>query len=152
MKSWWPGCCCGINAIPAASAVCRIVTNEAGETQMKLSSKSPRFVKSEGAQWEDLGNGIRRLILGYDPGLMMVRVEFKSGSVGEAHTHPHRQVTYVESGSFEVRVDDRKETLKKGDSFMAEPGVLHGVVALEDGCLIDVFNPAREDFLKTAYR
>ena len=25
---------------------------------------------------------------------------------------------------------------------------VHGVVALEDGILVDVFNPAREDFLK----
>jgi unsaturated pyranuronate lyase len=109
--------------------------------------KSPRFVKAEGVEWEDAGQGIRRKILGYDADLMMVRVEFRSGAVGYAHTHPHRQVTYVESGRFEVEIDGRKEILGRGDSFIAGPDVRHGVTALENGCLIDVFNPAREDFL-----
>lgn len=111
-------------------------------------NKSGRFVKAEGFDWEDAGQGIRRKILGYDADLMMVRVEFRSGAVGYQHTHPHRQVTYVESGRFEVQIDGKKEILGRGDSFIVEPDLPHGVTALEDSCLIDVFNPAREDFLK----
>ncbi len=115
---------------------------------MEYLNKLRRFVKTEGLEWENAGEGIRRKILGYDTNLMMVRVEFKSGAVGYQHTHPHRQVTYVESGRFEVQIDGKKDILRRGDSFIVEPDLPHGVTALDDGCLIDVFNPAREDFLK----
>jgi quercetin dioxygenase-like cupin family protein len=37
--------------------------------------------------------------------------------------------------------------LRAGDSFFVASGLLHGVEALEAGTLVDVFTPAREDFL-----
>ncbi len=79
---------------------------------------------------------------------MMVRVVFRRGSAGPVHRHPHRQVTYVESGRFEVEIEGKTEVLSAGDSFIVGPETAHGVKALEDGCLIDVFAPAREDFLR----
>lgn len=109
--------------------------------------KSRTFVHASGMGWEDAGEGMRRKILGYNEEMMMVRVEFDRGAVGSVHTHPHRQVTYVESGRFEVEIDGNKEDLTVGDSFIVESNVSHGVRALEGGCLIDVFMPLREDFL-----
>lgn len=100
--------------------------------------------------WEPAGDGVRRQVLGYGPDLMMVRVEFRQGAEGALHHHPHRQVTYVASGSFEVRIDGRRQVLRTGDSFFVAAGLDHGAVALEDGTLIDVFTPAREDFLPAA--
>jgi quercetin dioxygenase-like cupin family protein len=105
------------------------------------------FIEEKAIAWEDQGGGVRRKILGYDPGLMMTVVEFKKGSIGYLHKHPHRQVTYVKSGSFEVQVDGKKHVLRSGDCFFILPDLEHGVVALEDSCLVDVFTPAREDFL-----
>lgn len=104
-------------------------------------------VEAAAYDWETVGEGVCRKILGYDPQLMMVHVQFAAGSIGYVHRHPHRQVTFVERGSFEVQVGDRKRTLSAGDCFFIPPEVDHGVVALEEGSLIDVFNPAREDFL-----
>ncbi len=77
----------------------------------------------------------------------MVLVRFEKGAIGSLHHHRHRQVSYVESGSFEVTIEGRSEVLKQGDSFFVAPDLVHGVVALEAGCLVDVFSPAREDFL-----
>ena len=105
------------------------------------------FIEEKGIAWEDQGGGVRRKILGYDSDLMMTVVEFKQGSIGYRHMHPHRQVTYVRSGSFEVQVGAEKHLLKSGDCFFILPNLEHGVVALEDSCLVDVFTPAREDFL-----
>jgi quercetin dioxygenase-like cupin family protein len=68
-------------------------------------------------------------------------------AVGVLHHHPHRQATLVESGRFEVRIGDETRVLDAGDGFFAVPDVEHGVVALEAGVLVDVFAPAREDFL-----
>jgi unsaturated pyranuronate lyase len=94
-----------------------------------------------------MGPGVRRRILGHGSDLMMVSVDFEPGAIGAMHRHPHRQVTYVARGSFRVTVDGRDETLRAGDSFFVASGLLHGVEALEAGTLVDVFTPAREDFL-----
>ncbi len=109
--------------------------------------QSKIFVKSEGIILEKLDEGVHRKILGYNDDIMMVRIFFKSGAVGAKHSHPHRQVTFVEGGRFEVEIGGEKETLETGDSFMVPANVEHGLVALEDGALIDVFTPIREDFL-----
>ncbi|MDP2884473.1 MAG: cupin domain-containing protein [Ignavibacteria bacterium] len=105
------------------------------------------FVKAEQLSWETVGEGVQRKILGYDPKIMMVCVKFKKASVGSVHKHPHRQVTFIERGSFEVQIGSEKQTLKAGDCYYIPPDVEHGVIALEDSSLVDVFTPAREDFL-----
>ena len=98
--------------------------------------------------WQDLGDGIKRKIMAYDDHLMLVKVSFEQGAIGTLHQHPHLQMSYVAEGSFEVTVGDRKKILNKGDVFFAISNVIHGVICLEEGLLIDVFNPAREDFLQ----
>jgi quercetin dioxygenase-like cupin family protein len=107
-----------------------------------------RFVAGVDRPWEELGGGVQRQILGYDAELMMVRVRFQAGAVGALHHHPHRQVTLVESGRFQVEIGDETRALQAGDSFFIPPNVEHGVVAMEAGVLVDVFAPAREDFLR----
>lgn len=77
---------------------------------------------------------------------MLVLVRFEKGAVGTPHHHIHRQVSYVESGSFEVTIDGNTKVLRQGDSFYVAPDLEHGVVALEDGSLLDIFTPAREEF------
>jgi quercetin dioxygenase-like cupin family protein len=78
---------------------------------------------------------------------MMVLVRFEKGAIGTLHHHVHRQVSYVASGSFEVTIGGEKHILKQGDSFFVAPDLVHGVISLEAGSLVDVFTPAREDFM-----
>ncbi|QFT77688.1 cupin domain-containing protein [Erythrobacter sp. THAF29] len=108
---------------------------------------SKPFVVANDTPKEELGGGIVRQILGYGPEIMIVRVWFDKGAVGEVHAHRHSQSTYVESGSFEVFIDGEKRVLGAGDSFYIAPYLDHGAVCLEPGVLIDTFSPAREDFL-----
>jgi quercetin dioxygenase-like cupin family protein len=108
---------------------------------------SSAFVSASDAAWEATGPGVRRQILGHGPDLMMVRVDFEQGAVGPMHHHPHRQVTWVAAGAFEVTIGNEKRMLRTGDSFFAVANVEHGLTALEAGTLIDVFTPVREDFL-----
>ena len=115
---------------------------------MSIETQTAAFVKSADTAWQQMAPGVRRQILGYGPDLMMVRVEFEAGAVGAVHHHPHRQVTYVSAGRFEVSVGDEREKLGVGDCFFAKADVPHGVRALEAGTLVDVFTPAREDFLR----
>ena len=105
------------------------------------------FLVSKDIEWENLGDGVERKILGFDDQIMMACVRFVQGAIGALHHHVHRQVSYIESGSFEVTIDGNKKILQKGDCFFVLPNLVHGVVALEEGTLIDIFTPAREDFL-----
>lgn len=95
------------------------------------------------------GEGITRQFIAYDNQIMMVKVMFEKGAIGYSHQHPHVQTTYVVSGKFEATIGDETRVLNAGDGFYAEPDVVHGCVCLEEGVLIDVFNPIREDFYKT---
>lgn len=106
------------------------------------------FVLRSEAPVEEVERGVTRQVLGYDEGLMMVRVTFMKGSCGSPHGHPHRQVTYVERGRFEATVGGSTTTVVAGDCFFVPPHVVHGAVALEDGVLIDVFAPARLEFVE----
>jgi quercetin dioxygenase-like cupin family protein len=110
-------------------------------------TKSEAFISGQG-NWETVGPGVTRKILGFDGELMLVCAKFERGAVGPLHQHPHRQVTYVAEGRFEIEIDGSKKTLETGDSFFVAPNLVHGAVALEPGVLVDVFTPAREDFLK----
>ena len=96
----------------------------------------------------DLGGGTERRILAYDAPLMAVEVSFETGAEGAPHTHPHTQLSYVLSGSFRYAVEDESVLLQPGDSIVVPSGLEHGTVCLQKGVLLDVFTPAREDFLR----
>lgn len=108
---------------------------------------TPNFINASELEWEIVGEGVRRKILCYDRNLMMVKVEFETGGIGTLHHHPHIQMTHVQSGSFEVEIDGKKQILNAGDVFYVHTNLVHGVVCLEKGVLLDVFNPMREDFV-----
>lgn len=114
---------------------------------MDKTTASKEFLFGDEIEWEEVAPGMKRQIMGYDGKIMMVKVQFEKGGVGEIHEHHHSQVTYVVSGKFEMTIGNEKKILKGGDAFYIPPHVLHGCVCLEDGVLIDVFSPVREDFL-----
>lgn len=114
---------------------------------MNTVSTSKEFLHGDQIEWEDVAPGMKRQIMGFDGKIMMVKVQFEKGGIGTIHEHHHSQVTYVESGEFEMTIGDEKKILKGGDAFYIPPHVLHGCVCLDDGVLIDVFSPQREDFL-----
>jgi len=106
------------------------------------------LISDQDIDWEDLGAGVKRKIMAYDNALMLVKVAFDKDAIGTIHNHPHLQMSYVAKGSFEVTMGDDKKVLNEGDVFFAPTMVFHGVICLEAGLLIDIFNPHREDFLK----
>ena len=113
-----------------------------------MKTKSKDFLPQNEVAWEVCGEGIRRQILGYDPHIMLVKVEFEAGAVGAVHQHYHSQSTYICSGKFEVLIDGQKRILSAGDGYCVEPDMVHGLSCIEKGIAIDVFSPVRADFLK----
>jgi quercetin dioxygenase-like cupin family protein len=93
------------------------------------------------------GSNTTRAILGHDHTLMMLKMDFEKGAIGEVHHHIHTQATYVLSGSFEFTIGDKKEVIHQGDACFMPANISHGCICLEAGSLLDVFTPERDDFL-----
>ena len=110
-------------------------------------SKQAVFAQPGATDWTELAPGNRRRVLIHTPELMQVEFAFEQGAVGALHSHPHVQVSYVAEGRFEVTIGGKTEVVEQGGSFIVPSGIEHGVVALTDGRLIDVFTPMRQDFL-----
>jgi quercetin dioxygenase-like cupin family protein len=112
-----------------------------------MTHATPAFSLATDLTWEPTGPGVRRTLVAYNDDLLLVKVEFAAGAVGALHHHVHSQISYVESGEFEVTVGEEVRVLRAGDSFYAAPNVPHGVVARQAGTLLDSFSPLRLDFL-----
>lgn len=114
---------------------------------MKTFGTSKEFIFGNDIEWEVVGDGLKRKIMAYDDRIMLVKVHFEEGAIGAMHSHYHSQVTYVESGEFDITIENETKTIKAGDSFYIPPNAMHGAVCSKSGVLIDVFSPIREDFM-----
>ncbi len=113
----------------------------------KMERNSAKYILTGEIEWEELGGGVSRKMLGYDNQIMMVLVKFEKGAEGSPHHHFHTQATYCVSGKFEFDIDGEKQIVSAGDGVYIQPNLLHGAKCLEEGMLIDTFSPVREDFL-----
>ena len=91
--------------------------------------------------------GLHRKVLAHDEGLMVCEFLLEKDTLLALHHHPHKQITYVISGHLRYTVGDETREVGDGDSVLIAPDVPHQVMVLEDTRVIDVFTPAREDFL-----
>jgi len=105
------------------------------------------FVYNHSIKLQDLGGGIKRKVLAYSKQIMGVEVYFEKGAIGEMHSHPHVQLTYILKGEFEFTIDGETKIVKKGDTLQKDSNVIHGCTCLKKGVLFDIFTPCREDFL-----
>lgn len=112
---------------------------------MKRNSKT--MIPGRTGEWEDLGPGLSRQILGWDKQIMMVKVKFEKGVSASQHSHFHTQTSFCHSGKFEFTIDGEKYVVGPGDGLYIAPNLMHGAVCLEAGVVLDVFSPVREDFL-----
>jgi quercetin dioxygenase-like cupin family protein len=81
-------------------------------------------------------------------GLTIARLNIqKHGTVPE-HSHVHEQIATVERGALKFFIEGREVVLTAGQSLAIPSHVPHGVEALEDTVVVDVFSPCREDWIK----
>ena len=106
-----------------------------------------RWVFYKNTTPKTVAEGVVRRVLAYGKDLMCVENRFEKGAVGSLHHHPHTQITYVVSGAFAFESDGEKKVVRAGDTMLKTGGVEHGCVCLEEGVLLDIFSPMREDFV-----
>ena len=105
------------------------------------------FSYNQNAPVQDGGKGVTRKVLSHSANLMVCEIVLEAGSVIAAHVHPHEQITYIISGSCSYTVGEETAKVGAGDSVLIPGNVPHSIVVHEEMKVIDVFSPAREDFL-----
>ncbi len=91
--------------------------------------------------------GVQHTVLSYNDDLMLCEVSLERGTAVAPHAHPHVQAIYVVRGRLSLEREGRTDTLTAGESCALGPNESHGVTALEDTVVLDVFHPVREDFV-----
>jgi quercetin dioxygenase-like cupin family protein len=81
-------------------------------------------------------------------GLTIARLNLQKGAVVPEHSHVHEQIATVERGALQFSIGGQELILRDGQSLAIPSNVPHGVVALEDTVVVDVFSPRREDWLR----
>jgi quercetin dioxygenase-like cupin family protein len=80
--------------------------------------------------------------------LTIARLEIAKSAVVPEHSHVNEQVATVERGALQFQIGGREVVLRAGQSLAIPSNVPHGVVALEDTIVVDVFSPRREDWIR----
>jgi quercetin dioxygenase-like cupin family protein len=71
----------------------------------------------------------------------------RKGAVVPLHHHGNEQITWITEGAAEVYSQGRKYLMNAGDIMIIPPNVPHEFVFTEDTIDIDIFAPARQDWL-----
>ena len=91
--------------------------------------------------------GITRRILANSSEVMLTEHELNEGAVLPEHQHPHQQVVYLLSGELLLDIDGRQFLMLEGDSIVIPSDAPHKATANQKCRVLDIFAPAREDYL-----
>ncbi|MFX1424906.1 MAG: cupin domain-containing protein [Promethearchaeota archaeon] len=90
--------------------------------------------------------GVYRKTLIYNKNLMLCHFTLEKGANIPIHTHIEHQIGYIIKGKLKFLTEDEDFIANEGDSYIFDSNEKHGAMILEDSEVIDVFNPAREDY------
>jgi quercetin dioxygenase-like cupin family protein len=93
-------------------------------------------------------DGIRIKTLCYGDSMLMTEFLLQKGAILPGHSHPNEQTGYLVKGKFRLFIGDAVRDLIPGDSWNIAKDIKHQAEILEDSVAIEVFSPAREDYLK----
>lgn len=84
----------------------------------------------------------------HTPAMTIIQLSYKQGGIVPLHHHVHEQVTMVVSGSVQMRMGGRSIVVGAGESLAVPSNAPHLAEALEDSTVVEVFVPARTDWIK----
>jgi quercetin dioxygenase-like cupin family protein len=91
--------------------------------------------------------GITRRVLANSENIMLTEHLLEKGAVLPQHQHPHEQLVYLLSGELLLEINSEKLLMKQGDSVVVPSDAPHKATANEKCCVLDIFAPARTDYL-----
>ena len=103
------------------------------------------FVPLSGVEEKEIIKGFFGKMIHTD-NMTVAHFRVLAGSELPEHHHVHEQVTNVLSGELEMTVNGKTHVCKAGEVIVIPSNVPHSARALTDCRLVDVFQPAREDY------
>ncbi len=95
----------------------------------------------------DMFEGVARRTLNAGERTSIHEIQIGAGCVVPMHTHPHEQIGYLVSGRVRFELGGEVKELSAGDSWIIPSEIPHEVTALEDSVALDIFSPAREEYI-----
>ena len=96
---------------------------------------------------EQLSPKISRKVI-HTKSMTIARLEIKKDAVVPEHSHVNEQVSMIETGALLFVMNGSKQVVRAGECLAIPPREPHRVEALEDSVAVDVFSPAREDWIR----
>jgi quercetin dioxygenase-like cupin family protein len=108
---------------------------------------TPILVRWDDLPSQEVTSGIHRRFLTASR-LTVARFTLAPGTSVPSHAHEHEQVSYVVRGMLRFRIGGGSETIVRGGEVLQIPSwIEHGVDALEETEVLDVFSPVRQDWV-----
>ncbi|UCC38617.1 MAG: cupin domain-containing protein [Candidatus Aminicenantes bacterium] len=105
------------------------------------------FTKSDERESKSHLFGIKYKTLAFGERTSLSEFSLAKGSIIPTHKHPHEQTGYVISGRMIFTIGGERFEAKPGDGWNIPSNMEHDVEVLEDTVVIEVFSPAREEYL-----
>jgi quercetin dioxygenase-like cupin family protein len=80
--------------------------------------------------------------------MTVARLTLRKHAVVPAHSHVNEQVSMVEKGALKWVLGGEERVVHAGQILHIPSGVVHSAEALEDTVALDLFAPAREDWIR----
>lgn len=96
---------------------------------------------------EQLNPQIARQVI-HGEKLTIARLFLQKGAVVPDHSHYHEQLCVLEKGRLLFTVDGKEQEFAAGQALEIPPHAVHKVLALEESIAMDIFSPAREDWIR----
>ena len=110
------------------------------------------FTSEKRAKFRKGLDGVRFKSLAHGEKTHLCVFHLDKGAVIPAHKHPHEQTGYQVSGRMKFLLGKKAFVVEPGSSWTIAGNVEHGVKALEDCVVIEVFSPRRKDYLDRTSR
>jgi quercetin dioxygenase-like cupin family protein len=105
------------------------------------------FYKKSESNYRTAREGVRFKTLACGEKTHLTEFKLSGGATIPKHSHPHEQTGYLVSGRMKFVIGDDVFDAESGDGWNIAGHIEHGVDVLEDSVVIEVFSPAREDYL-----
>ncbi len=106
------------------------------------------FSKRSATGYRTARPGVNFRTLAFGERTHLTEFRLSKGSVIPEHQHPHEQTGYLVSGRMKFTIGGEVFDTAPGDGWTIPGGLTHGVEVLEDCVVIEVFSPAREDYIR----
>jgi quercetin dioxygenase-like cupin family protein len=80
--------------------------------------------------------------------MTIARLEVKKGAMVPEHSHHNEQITTIEKGKMRFLLEGQEVVLSAGESLHIPAHAPHSAEVLEDGVVLDLFSPPREDWIR----